>query len=126
LSKSGGNLIFDEEEFEKNVNLGDINIELSDKMEELKKVSNIKETGDNMEIKYHGMQIPIKSEKIKSHFIKIEEVNQKIDKESELNKKITMFSEISNNLDEIIKTIKRDKIDETANKTESINNIYIV
>jgi len=98
-----------------------MNIELSDKMEELKKVSTSKESGENMEIKYHGMQIPIKSDKIKSHFLKIEEVNQKIEKEPELNKKISMFSEISNNLDEIIKAIKRDKIDETPNKTESKN-----
>lgn len=91
-------------------------------MEELKKVSTTKESADNIEIKYHGMQIPIKSDKIKSHFLKIEEVNQKIDKEPELNKKISMFSEISNNLDEIIKAIKKDKIDEAPNKTESNQN----
>ena len=96
-----------------------MNIELSGKMEELKKVTTTKESSDNMEIKYHGMQIPIKSEKVKSHFIKIDEVTQKIEKEPELNKKLSMFSEISNNIDEIIKNIKRDKVDETPNQSES-------
>ncbi len=126
-SKTGGNLIFDEEGFENNVNLGDMNIELSDKMEELKKETVTKESSDNMEIKYHGMQIPIKSEKVKSHFIKIDEVTQKVEKEPELNKKITMFSEISNNIDEIIKSVKRENIDETTNKSESnyFNFIFI-
>lgn len=89
-------------------------------MEELRKENTTKESSDNMEIKYHGMQIPIKSEKIKSHFIKIDEVTQKIEKEPELNKKIIMFSEISNNIDEIIKSVKRENVDETQNKSESI------
>lgn len=114
-----GNLIFDEEEFEKNVNLGEINLELSDKMEELKKVTTIKDSNDNLEIKYHGLVIPIKNEKVKTHFIKIDEVTQKIEKESELNKKVNMFSEISNNIDEIIKAIKRENVDESSNKSES-------
>jgi hypothetical protein len=72
-----------------------------------------------MEIKYHGMQIPIKSEKVKSHFIKIDEVSQKIEKETELNKKVSLFSEIANNIDEIIKSVKRENMDETPNKSES-------
>lgn len=97
-----------------------MNIELSDKMEELKKFSSTaKETADTMEIKYHGMQIPIKSEKIKSHFIKIDDFGQKLEKESELNKKISMFAEVFNNIDEIIKLIKRDKDEETPNQSES-------
>lgn len=97
-----------------------MNVELSDKMEELKKETTTKESSDNMEIKYHGMQIPIMSEKVKSQFIKIDEVSQRIEKEPELNKKITMFSEITNNIDEIIKSVKRENIDETPNKSESI------
>lgn len=100
-----------------------MNIELSDKMEELKKENTTKESSDNMEIKYHGMQIPIKSEKVKSHFIKIDEVTQKIEKEPELNKKISLFSEIANNIDEIIKSVKRENVDETPNKSES--KIYV-
>jgi hypothetical protein len=101
------------------LNLGDINIELSDKMDELRKENTTKESIDNMEINYHGILIPIKSEKVKSHFIKFDEVSQKIEKEPELNKKIAMFSEISNNIDEIIKAVKRENVDETQNKSES-------
>ena len=112
-------LILDEEDFEKDLNLRDMNVELNDKMQELKKSSSIKDHGDNLEIKYHGMVIPIKNEKTKSLFIKIDEISQKIEKEGELNKKIAMFSEISNNIDEINKLIKRDKIEENPNQSES-------
>ena len=64
MSKSGGNLIFNEEEFENNIDLGDINIDLSDKMQELKKTTITKDKADNMEVKYHGVVIPIRNEKI--------------------------------------------------------------
>jgi hypothetical protein len=122
MSKSGGNLIFNEEEFENNVELSDINIDLSDKMEELKKTNLTKDNGDNMEVKYHGIVIPVKNEKIKSHFLKIDEVNSRIEKESDLNKKLIIFSEVFNNIDEIIKLVKKNKLEETPNQSDS--NLY--
>lgn len=119
MSKTGGNLIFNEEEFENNTDLGDINIDLSDKMEELKKSNLTKDNADNMEVKYHGITIPVKNDKIKSHFAKIEEINSRIEKENELNKKLIIFSEIFNNIDEIIKLVKKNKMEETPNQSDS-------
>ena len=119
MSKTGGNLIFNEEEFENNIDLGDINIDLSDKMQELKNTTTTKDSADTMEVKYHGVVIPVKNEKIKSHFTKIEEVNSRIEKESELTKKLIIFSEVFNNIDEIIKLVKKNKLEDTPNQSDS-------
>lgn len=120
MSKSGGQLIFNEEEFENNTDLGDINIDLSDKMEELKKTNLTKDSSDNMEVKYHGFVIPVKNEKIKSYFSKIDEIDSRIEKETELNKKLIIFSEVFNNIDEIIKLVKKNKLEDTPNQSDSI------
>lgn len=72
-----------------------------------------------MEVKYHGLVIPVKNDKIKSHFLKIEEVNTRIEKESEINKKLLIFSEVFNNIDEIIKLVKKNKLEETPNQSDS-------
>lgn len=119
MSKSGGQLIFNEEEFENNTDLSDINIDLSGRMEELTKTNLNRDSSDNMEVKYHGFVIPVKNEKIKSHFSKIDEIESRIEKETELNKKLIVFSEVFNNIDEIIKLVKKNQLEETPNQSDS-------
>ncbi|MCQ2816806.1 MAG: hypothetical protein MJ252_06025, partial [archaeon] len=76
------------------------------------------------EIKYHGMVIPIKNEKLKDLFLKIEEINSKIKKETELNKKVSLFQEHQNKIEEMIKIIKKEKTEENEQKGENFSKIY--
>ena len=117
-------IIFDEEEFMKNVNVEDI--ELSKQFEEIKK-KNIESNAskpDQYEIKYHGMNIPIKNEKLKDMFIKLEELSKKIEKEENLTKKIALFQDYYNKIDEMVKIVKKEKSEETTQQAENFSKIY--
>ena len=96
---------------------------LLEKIEEIKKstVSNVKD-GEAFEIKYQGMVIPIKNEKLKFSFAKINEISNKIEEESDLTKKVNIFTDIFNIIDEIVKIIKKEKSEENQ-QTESNSNI---
>ena len=64
--------ILDEAEFEKTVNVEDI--KLTEKIEEIKK-GTIKINVEDFSIKYHGINIPIKNEKLRNGFEKLYELN---------------------------------------------------
>jgi hypothetical protein len=64
------------------------------------------------------MNIPIKNEKLKFSFVKINDVTQKIEEELDLSKKINTFTDIFNIIDEIVKIIKKEKSEENQ-QTES-------
>lgn len=73
-----------------------------------------------MEVKYQGASIPIKNEKLRYNFNKIEELTKKVNEEPELNKKMNIYTDIFNIIDEISKIIKKDKAEEsTQTSTES-------
>ena len=116
--------IDDEEEFEKNVNVEDI--ELSEKIEEIKKknIESNAKNPDQYEIKYHGMNLPIKNEKLKNLFIKLEELSTKIEKEENLTKKIALFQDYYNKIDEMIKIVKKEKTEENSQQAENFSKIY--
>jgi hypothetical protein len=92
---------------------------LLEKIEEIKKSSstNLKE-GESYEIKYQGMTIPIKNEKLKFSFAKVNDISNRIEQESDLSKKVNMFTDIFNVIDEIVKIIKKEKSEENQ-QTES-------
>jgi hypothetical protein len=93
---------------------------LTEKIEEIKKTKDSQnKDGENFEIKYQGITIPIKNEKVKFELNKINEISQKIEEESDLSKKINIFSDVFNHIDEIVRILKKDKSEETA-QTESI------
>ena len=91
--------ILDEQVFEKTVNVEDI--ELTEKIEEIKKGAN-KINEEEYSVKYHGIQIPIKNEKLKNNFEKLNELNSKIEKEQDMPKKTV-------NLVEKVRKKSRDK-----------------
>jgi hypothetical protein len=97
------------------VNIEDEN--LFDKIQELKRGPTVKD-GESFDIKYQGMVIPIKNEKLKFNLNRINEVTEKIEAESDLSKKINAFTDIFNILDEVVKVIKKEKSEETQ-QTES-------
>ena len=81
-------------------------------------------TSSNMEVKYQGTSIPIKNEKLKYNFNKIEELTKKVGEEQELNKKMNIYTDIFNIIDEISKIIKKDKADETNQPSAESKNTY--
>lgn len=84
-------------------------------MEEIKKSSSqVKDTGDGFDIKYQGTVIPIKNEKLKLSLIKINEITTKIENEQDLTKKINTFSDIFNIIEDIIKIIKKEKVEDQS------------
>ena len=66
-----------------------------------------------MEVKYQGTSIPIKNEKLRYNFNKIDELSKKVNEEPELNKKMNIYTDIYNIIDEISKIIKKDKAEES-------------
>ena len=101
-------------------------IELSKQFEEIKK-KNIESNAskpDQYEIKYHGMNIPIKNEKLKDMFIKLEELSKKIEKEENLTKKIALFQDYYNKIDEMVRVVKKEKSEETTQQAENFSKIY--
>jgi len=63
--------------------------------------------------------IPIKNEKLRINFIKINEISNKIEEEQDLTKKINIFTDIFNVIDEIVKIIKKEKSEEGNQSTDS-------
>ena len=53
------------------MNIDDENVGLTEKFEKLKTQSTVVKDGDSFEIRYQGLVIPIKNEKLKINFIKI-------------------------------------------------------
>jgi hypothetical protein len=102
-------MIFDENEFEKNVDVEDI--EITEKIEEIKKKNseiNVIKEGEYI-IHYQNMSIPIKNEKLKELFINQENLSKKIEKEENILKKIPLFQDYYNRIDEMIKIVKNEK-----------------
>jgi hypothetical protein len=92
---------------------------LTEKIEEIKKTKDSQnKEGESYEIKYQGMAIPIKNEKVKFGLNKINETSQKIEEENDLSKKINIFSDVFNHIDEIVRVLKKEKSEENA-QTES-------
>ena len=117
--------IIDEETFLKNVDNID-EIEITEKIEEIKKKNQEKPiNNDNeYEIKYHGMNIPIKNDALKKTFLKMNELKEKINKESDLNKKVSIFQDYFNKIDEANKITKKEKSDQGNESTENFAKIY--
>ena len=113
--------ILDEAEFEKTVNVDDI--QLTEKIEEIKKGTN-KINLEDFSIKYHGVNIPIKNEKLRSDFEKLNELNSKIDKEKDVQKKIILFQDYYNRIDEMNKLVKKIKGEEGNQTSENFSKIY--
>jgi hypothetical protein len=113
--------ILDEQEFENTVNVDDI--ELTEKIEEIKKgVNKINE--EDFTVKYHGIVTPIKNEKLKSDFEKLNELNSKIEKETDIPKKIALFQDYYNRIDEMNKLVKKIKSEEGNQNSENFTKIY--
>ena len=102
--RSTKDAILDEDEFIKTVNIDDI--QLTEKIEEIKKGTN-KINEEEFSVKYHGINIPIKNEKLKSDFKKLNELNSKIEKENDVQKKINLFQDYYNRIDEMNKLVKK-------------------
>ena len=113
--------ILDEDEFIKTVNTDDI--QLTEKIEEIKKVTN-KINEEDFSVKYHGINIPIKNEKLKNDFKKLNELNSKIDKETDVQKKINLFQDYYNRIDEMNKLVKKIKGEEGNLSSENFSKIY--
>ena len=113
--------ILDEQEFENTVNVDDI--ELTEKIEEIKKgVNKINE--EEFTVKYHGIVIPIKNDKLRSDFEKLNELNSKIEKETDIPKKIALFQDYYNRIDEMNKLVKKIKSEEGNQNSENFTKIY--
>ena len=117
--------IIDEETFLKNVDNID-EIEITEKIEEIKKKNQEKPINneDEYEIKYHGINIPIKNEALKKTFLKMNELKEKILKESDLNKKVIIFQDYFNKIDEANKITKKEKSEQGNKPTENFAKIY--
>ena len=115
------NLSLDEAEFEKTVNVDDI--ELTEKIEEIKKGTN-KINEEDFTVKYHGINIPIKNEKLRNDFEKLNELNSKIEKEKDVQKKILLFQDYYNRIDEMNKLVKKIKGEEGNQSSENFSKIY--
>ena len=113
--------ILDEAEFEKTVNVEDI--KLTEKIEEIKK-GTIKINVEDFSIKYHGINIPIKNEKLRNGFEKLYELNSKIEKEKDVQKKILLFQDYYNRIDEMNKLVKKIKGEEGNQSSENFSKIY--
>ena len=118
-------MIFDENEFEKNVDVEDI--EITEKIEEIKKKNseiNVIKEGEYI-IHYQNMSIPIKNEKLKELFINQENLSKKIEKEENILKKIPLFQDYYNRIDEMIKIVKNEKNENAQGTgTDNFTKIY--
>lgn len=74
---------------------------------------------DQYEIKYQGMIFPIKNEKLKESFIKLNDLSNKIEKEVDLPRKIVLFQDYYNKIDEMVKLVKKEKREEGNQQSES-------
>jgi len=119
--RSSKDAILDEAEFEKTVNVDDI--QLTEKIEEIKKESN-KINEEDFSVKYHGINIPIKNEKLRNDFQKLNELNSKIEKEKDVQKKIVLFQDYYNRIDEMNKLVKKIKGEEGNQTSENFSKIY--
>ena len=63
-------------------------------------------------------------DKKNDNIININEMNIKIESELDLTKKLNIFSDVFNVIDEIVKIIKKEKVEETNQQTDS-NKIII-
>ena len=113
--------ILDEQVFQKTVNVEDI--ELTEKIEEIKKGAN-KINEEEYSVKYHGIQIPIKNEKLKNNFEKLNELNSKIEKEQDMPKKVILFQDYYNIIDEMNRFVKKIKSEEGNQASENFSKIY--
>ena len=113
--------ILDEKEFENTVNVEDI--ELTEKIEEIKKGANTI-NDQNYTVKYQGIVIPIKNEKLKSDFEKLKELNSKIEKENDVQKKMALFQDYHNRIDEMNKLVKKIKSEEGNQSSENFSKVY--
>ena len=118
---SNKDTILDEAEFEKTVNVDDI--ELTEKIEEIKKGTN-KINEEEFSVKYHGVNIPIKNDKLRNDFEKLNELNSKIEKEKDVQKKILLFQDYYNRIDEMNKLVKKIKGEEGNQSSENFLKIY--
>jgi signal recognition particle subunit SRP68 len=118
---SNKDTILDEAEFEKTVNVDDI--ELTEKIEEIKKGTN-KINEEEFSVKYHGVNIPIKNDKLRNDFEKLNELNSKIEKEKDVQKKILLFQDYYNRIDEMNKLVKKIKGEEGNQSSENFSKIY--
>ena len=118
---SNKDTILDEAEFEKTVNVDDI--ELTEKIEEIKKGTN-KINEEEFSVKYHGVNIPIKNDKLRNDFEKLNELNSKIEKEQDVQKKILLFQDYYNRIDEMNKLVKKIKGEEGNQSSENFSKIY--
>ena len=84
------------------------------KLEEIKSIKINSSHTDQYEIKYQGSIIPIKNDKLRLCFQKIDDITKKIDNEPELNKKINTYTDIFNLIDEIVKILKKEKTDDQS------------
>jgi hypothetical protein len=104
------------------MNLEDDNLDLSEKLEEIKRTQSIPvKDGESVDIRYQGLIIPIKSEKLKMNFNKISEISAKIEAEQDLTKKINIFTDVFNVIDDIVKIIKKEKSEESGQNLDSKN-----
>ena len=113
--------ILDEKAFTDSVKVEDI--ELTEKIEEIKKgVNKINE--EDYSVKYHGIQIPIKNEKLRNDFEKLNELNSKIEKEKDIPKKVILFQDYFNRIEEMNRLVKKIKSEEGNQSSENFSKIY--
>ena len=112
--------ILDEQVFQNTVNVEDI--ELTEKIEEIKK--GVNKIEEEYAVKYHGIQIPIKNEKLKNDFEKLNELNSKIEKEEDMPKKVVLFQDYYNIIDEMNRLVKKIKSEEGNQASENFSKIY--
>jgi hypothetical protein len=102
------------------MNLEEDNVGLTERFEEIKRTqSTVVKDGESFDIKYQGIVIPIKNEKLKINFNKINEISNKIEEEQDLSKKINIFTDVFNVIDEIVKILKKEKSEEGNQTTDS-------
>jgi hypothetical protein len=102
------------------MNIEDDNLDLSERLEEMKRTqTNVVKDGESVDIRYQGLVIPIKNEKLKQSFNKINEISAKIEAENDMTKKVNIFTDLFNLIDEIVKVIKKEKTEEGGQNTES-------
>jgi len=104
------------------MNIEEDNLDLTERLEEIKRTqTNLVKDGESLDIRYQGLVIPIKNEKLKQNFNKIHEITAKIEAENELTKKVNIFTDMFNVIDEIVKIIKKEKSEEGGQNADSKN-----
>jgi hypothetical protein len=96
---------------------------LTEKIEEIKKGTN-KINEEEFSVKYHGVNIPIKNDKLRNDFEKLNELNSKIEKEQDVQKKILLFQDYYNRIDEMNKLVQKIKGEEGNQSSENFSKIY--